>query len=66
MESNNNVVYFDGICGLCNSFIGFLVRIDQKYNEQIHRAHGLLISKYPSQNLVMRFLVNHSFLLLQI
>jgi predicted DCC family thiol-disulfide oxidoreductase YuxK len=31
--SNNSglpIVYFDGVCGLCNHFIDFLVRVDKK------------------------------------
>ena len=40
MESNNNVVYFDGICGLCNSFISFLVRIDRNYKLKFATLQG--------------------------
>lgn len=25
---NKNVIYFDGVCGLCNSFVKFLLKID--------------------------------------
>lgn len=27
---NNKIVFFDGMCGLCNSFVDFLLRIDKK------------------------------------
>ncbi len=27
---NNEIVFFDGVCGLCNSFVDFLLRIDKK------------------------------------
>jgi len=26
----NNVIYFDGVCGLCNGFIDFIMKIDRK------------------------------------
>lgn len=40
MENNNNIVYFDGICGLCNSFIGFLVKLDRNYKLRFATLQG--------------------------
>tara|TARA_B100000780_G_scaffold76315_1_gene51432 strand:- start:116 stop:514 length:399 start_codon:yes stop_codon:yes gene_type:complete len=28
MKENNNIIYFDGVCGLCNSFVSVLIKID--------------------------------------
>ncbi len=27
---NKNVIFFDGVCGLCNGFVDFIMRIDEK------------------------------------
>ena len=40
MENNKYIIYFDGICGLCNSFISFLVRIDRKYKLRFATLQG--------------------------
>ena len=40
MKNNNNIVYFDGICGLCNSFISFLVKIDRNYKLKFATLQG--------------------------
>ena len=40
MINNNNIVYFDGICGLCNSFIGFLVKLDRNYKLRFATLQG--------------------------
>lgn len=29
-ELNKNIIFFDGICGLCNGFVDFILRIDKK------------------------------------
>lgn len=26
----NNVIFFDGVCGLCNGFVDFIMKIDKK------------------------------------
>ena len=28
MDSNKNILFFDGVCGLCNSFVDFLIKND--------------------------------------
>lgn len=32
MSRGENIVYFDGVCGLCNKFISFLLWADRKKN----------------------------------
>ena len=39
-EANNNIIYFDGICGLCNSLTGFLVKIDKNYKLRFATLQG--------------------------
>ena len=28
MKENKHIIYFDGVCGLCNSFVSLLLKID--------------------------------------
>lgn len=28
MKENKHIIYFDGVCGLCNSFVSILLKID--------------------------------------
>ena len=37
---NKNVVYFDGVCGLCNSFVRFLLKIDNHYQLKFTTLQG--------------------------
>jgi len=29
METSNNIIFFDGVCGLCNGFVDFIMVIDK-------------------------------------
>ena len=37
---NKNVIYFDGVCGLCNSFVKFLLKIDTHYQLKYTTLQG--------------------------
>ena len=37
---NKNVIYFDGVCGLCNSFVRFLLKIDNHYQLKFTTLQG--------------------------
>jgi len=37
---NKNVIYFDGVCGLCNSFVRFLLKIDNNYQLKFTTLQG--------------------------
>jgi predicted DCC family thiol-disulfide oxidoreductase YuxK len=30
MKNENKVIFFDGVCGLCNGFVDFILRVDTK------------------------------------
>ena len=37
---NKNIIYFDGVCGLCNSFVRFLLKIDNHYQLKFTTLQG--------------------------
>ena len=37
---NKNIIYFDGVCGLCNSFVRLLLKIDKKYQLKFTTLQG--------------------------
>ena len=37
---NKNIIYFDGVCGLCNSFVRLLLKIDKKYKLKFTTLQG--------------------------
>ena len=40
MKENKHIIYFDGICGLCNSFVSFLLKIDSSSNLKFATIQG--------------------------
>lgn len=44
-NSNDNVIFFDGVCGLCNGFVDFILRIDQKQKFYFSPLQGELALK---------------------
>lgn len=48
---NKPVIYFDGVCGLCNGFVDFVMSIDKK-NEFLFSP---LQSEYAQKNLPSEF-----------
>ncbi|HEX2976778.1 MAG TPA: DCC1-like thiol-disulfide oxidoreductase family protein [Bacteroidales bacterium] len=30
MTGNNNIIFFDGVCNLCNALVRFIIKIDKK------------------------------------
>jgi len=44
--SNKNIVFFDGLCGLCNSFVDFLLRIDRNNKLLFATLQGKTAKEY--------------------
>ena len=53
----DKVVYFDGICGLCDWFVNLLVKIDTNNNLKFSSLQGksgqILLSNLPDGRLVV-------------
>ncbi len=43
-----DVVFFDGVCGLCNRFVDFLLRHDTKKKLKFSPLQGVFIQKSPA------------------
>lgn len=50
----SNVIYFDGVCGLCNGFVDFVMKIDRKAQFQF----SPLQSEYAKANLPSEYTEN--------
>ena len=46
-----DVIFFDGICGLCNHFVDFLLRHDTKKKLKFSPLQGLFIQKTAAASL---------------
>lgn len=49
-SSNKYIIYFDGVCGLCNGFIDFIIRIDKKNIFKFATLQGKAAQKLPIQD----------------
>ena len=59
MKENNNIIYFDGVCGLCNSFVSVLIKIDSdlKFATLQGKTGQKLLNKMNFNSLDVFFLV---------
>ncbi len=57
-----NVIYFDGVCGLCNGFIDFIMKIDKR--KQFHFSP--LQSEHAKKNLPPEFVQDLDSVIVQI
>ena len=54
MNKNQSVIFFDGVCGLCNKFVDFILRVDK--NELF--VFSPLQGELALQNLPKEFIEN--------
>lgn len=45
MSSENYIIFFDGICGLCNNFVNRLLELDKKHNLKFATLQGQTAKK---------------------
>ena len=57
-----NIIYFDGVCGLCNGFVDFIIKIDRKAVFQF----SPLQSEHAKQNLPAEFVQDLDSVVVQI
>ena len=53
METYNNIVFFDGVCTLCNSSIDFLIRVDKKKVLKYSSLQGELAKNLISEEEIL-------------
>ena len=59
MKENKHIIYFDGICGLCNSFVSFLLKIDSSSNLKFATIQGESGQKLLNKmNFIVKFRPN--------
>lgn len=60
---NNNILFFDGVCGLCNKSVNFLINIDKRGRIKFAPLQGktaanLIDKKYTQELSTLVFLSN--------
>jgi len=48
MKSNRKIVFFDGVCNLCNGFINFIFKYNNNETLQVASLQGETANKYLS------------------
>ncbi len=46
MDQNKPIIFFDGVCNLCNGFVNFLILIDKKQVLGFASLQGKIAKKY--------------------
>lgn len=62
MKEPNKIIFFDGICGLCNGFVDFIMRIDKDKQFQF----SPLQSEFAKKTLPEKYTSNLSSVVVQI
>ena len=45
----DNIVFFDGVCGLCNRFVDFLIQADKQYRLRYAPLQGITFNSLKTQ-----------------
>jgi predicted DCC family thiol-disulfide oxidoreductase YuxK len=55
MQDNEAIVFFDGVCNICNRFVDFLLRVDKRDRVKVASLQGSTASKVLSKDEAERF-----------
>ena len=54
VDSGKNSIFFDGVCGLCNRFIDFVIERDSKRNFYYAPLQGTIAQKHLTPELALK------------